>query len=68
MSRSQYVICNGAKSDVKFVESGVPQGSIPGHLLFILFMNDFSRSSTLLFSILFADDTVFFLKVQNIQN
>ena len=41
MSRSQYVICNGAKSDVKFIESGDPQGSILGPLLFILFMKDF---------------------------
>ena len=62
MFRSQYVICNGAKSDVKFVESGVPQGSILGPLLLILFMNDLSRSSTLLFSILFADDTSVFLE------
>ena len=62
MSRSQYVICNGAKSEVKFVETGVPQGSILGPLLFILFMNHFSRSSTLLFSILFADDTSVFLE------
>ena len=67
MFRSQYVVCNGVKSDVKFVESGVPRGSILGPLPFILFMNDFSRSSTLLFSILFTDDTSI-LKVQNIQN
>ena len=62
MSRSQYVICNGVKSEVKFVKTGVPQGSILGSLLFILFMNDFSRSSTLLFSILLADDTSVFLE------
>ena len=46
-----------AQSDVKFVESGVLQGSILGPLFFILFMNDFPLSSTLLSSILFADDT-----------
>ena len=38
-------------------------GCILGPLLFILFMNDFSCSSTLLFSILFADDTSVFLEV-----
>ena len=37
MSRSQYVICNGAKSEVKFVETGVPQCSILGPLLFFFF-------------------------------
>ena len=62
MFRSQYLICNGATSDGKFVESGVPQSSILGPLLFMLFMNDFSRSSTLLFSILFADDRSGFLE------
>ena len=62
MFRSQYVTCNGDKSDVIFVESGVPQSSILRPLLFILFMSDFSRSSTSLFSIVFADDTSVFLK------
>ena len=62
MFRSQFVICNGVTSDVKFVESGVPQGSVLGLLLFILLMNDFLRSSTLLFSIPFADYTSVFLE------
>ena len=33
-----------------------------GPLLFILKVNDFSRSSDLLFSILFADDTIVFIE------
>ena len=35
MSRSQYVICNGAKSKVKFVETRVQVLHIPNPLMFI---------------------------------
>ena len=53
---SQYVFYNGIKSSIRNIAHGVPQGSILGPLLFILNVNDFSRSSGLIFSILFADD------------
>ena len=56
-NRTQYVHYNGYDSDKKTITHGVPQGSILGPLLFILYINDFSRSSDLLFSILFADNT-----------
>ena len=42
--------------------------SILGHLFFIVFMNDFSRASNILFSILFADDTTVIIEGQNYNN
>ena len=39
-----------------------------GPLFFIVFMNDFSRASNILFSILFADDTTVIIEGQNYNN
>ena len=61
----QYVHYNGYDSDKKTITHGVPQGSILGPLLFIIYINDFSRSSDILFSILFADDTSVFIERTN---
>ena len=60
-NRSQYVLFNGSKSDIRDVTCGVPQGSILGPILFILYINDFSGVSDKLFYVLFADDTNVFI-------
>ena len=39
-NRSQFLFINGCNSDLLPVESRVPQGSILGSLLFIIYMND----------------------------
>ena len=67
-NRKQYVEYSNFKSDTKTRTHGVPQGSILGPLLFIIYMNDLSRSSDLLFSILFADDTSVFIEGTNFEN
>ena len=55
--RSQYVSCNGGKSDVKLVESNANYGSILGPLLFILFMKEcFSFIDIFVFYGFFTDD------------
>ena len=61
-NRSQFVFHNNNKSETKHITHGVPQGSILGPLLFIIYVNDFSRASDLLFSIMFADDTSVFIE------
>ena len=55
--RYQYVDYNGASSSMKFLTTGVPQGSILGPLLFIIYMNDIHAVSNNLNFILYADDT-----------
>ena len=56
-NRTQVVEVNGKTSEKGLIKHGVPQGSILGPLLFLLYINDISKSSDILKFFLFADDT-----------
>ena len=63
---SQTVIYNEQESEMKETLCGVPQGSILGPLLFLLYINDLPSVSNLFMPILFADDTNLFCNGPNL--
>ena len=65
-NRKQMVKYKSEKSDSLTIKCGVPQGSVLGPLLFLVYMNDISRCSEILSIILFADDTNLFLSHKNL--
>ena len=64
--RSQYTSCNNARSEIKTISCGVPQGSVLGPLLFLIYINDLPNISNKLKFYLFADDTNIFYQCTNL--
>ena len=65
--RLQYVSINCTDSSFLPITCDVPQGSILGPLLFILYVNDIISTSNLAKFILFADDTNLFFKHKDLE-
>ena len=62
-NRRQFVSFNGAISEEGKITCGVPQGSILGPLLFMIYINDLTTVSENYKALLFADDAnLFFTK------
>ena len=60
-NRKQYTVVNGIKSNTEVVEYGVPQGSVLGPLLFLIYTNDISTATNPHKLRLFADDSNIFV-------
>ena len=61
-NRKQFVSINGSISKEVYVQHGVPQGSVLGPLLFLLYINDLNKALKYCTTIHFADDTSLLLK------
>ena len=56
-NRKQFVSINGIDSEENNIEHGVPQGSVLGPLLFLIYINDLNKSLKYCSAIHFADDS-----------
>ena len=67
-NRKQHIeIYENSKTDPNYVTCGVPQGSIYGTLLLLIYLNVLPNISHLLDSVIFADDTKFFFSHKHIE-
>lgn len=67
-NRRQFVSLADANSDTLTITCGVPQGSVLGPLLFILYINDFHYASEMFDFHLFADDSNLFVAHKSLPN
>ena len=63
-NRTQTTVVNGVHSSYVKVTSGVPQGSILGPMLFLLYINDINNAITSQIA-LFANDSVLYINIRN---
>ena len=66
-NRKQYVFVNGYSSELKGISCGVPQGSVLGPLLFLIYINDLPNISKIFKFFLFADDTNIYYESDNLK-
>ena len=65
--RTQQVVLNGSASNIFTVSGGVPQGSVMGPLLLLIYVNDIPEQVECNIS-MFADDTKIYTAVKTIAN
>jgi len=66
--RKQYVKYNTIESNLTYIKTGVPQGSILGPLLFSIYINDLVITSNTFKFLMYADDTTIYFNLEDFSN
>ena len=64
--RNQQVQLRNILSDKNFIDTGVPQGSVLGPVMFLLYVNDLPNFDNKVFTLMFADDNSLFISGPNL--
>ena len=67
-NRKQFVSIQDINSEYSNISCGVPQGTVLGPILFLLYINDFNNCSQVLDFHLFADDSNLFYSNKNLKD
>lgn len=64
-NRQQAVVINNIISSLKYLQTGVPQGSVLGPMLFSLYLNDLPKVLSCCDILMYADDTAIIVTADN---
>ena len=65
-SRGHKVYCNNECSDIKYVDIGVPQGSVLGPTIFLIYINDITNYLGMANCNLYADDVLLYVSGKDV--